>query len=263
MASVRSRIPWTAAAGFPFESSHYELMMKTNLAVLLICSFATVGFAQEDPAGAIAKKGRLVFSDDFQRDDLGPWKVIIPDFHVAEGILVGTQDRADHGSVGRVYLPMKDVVMSFRFRLAGSPRFNVVFDDKNYKGSHAGHICRVAVSPQQIRLGDDKEGVMRNDLFEMRRDPKQKDAAEKLLQGRSSNTKVDLKSNRWYEMTIELAGDKMAVRLDGRLIGTLHSPGLAHPTKESVHFTVNGTATHFDDVRIWSAESLAKPPANN
>jgi hypothetical protein len=28
---------------------------------------------------------------------------------------------------------------------------------------------------------------------------------------------------------------------------------LAHPTKESVHFTVVGEEMHFDDVRIWRA----------
>lgn len=227
-------------------------MKSSHLGLLLSCCLIPIvsaGGATEP----VAAKGSLLFSDDFQRTELGQWQVIIPGFRVADGVLIGTQDREDHGSVGRVYLPMKDVVMSFRFRLAGSPRFNVVFDDKNYKGSHAGHICRVAVAAKQIRLGDDKEGIMRNDLFAMRRDPNQKDAAEKLLQGRSSNAKVDLESNRWYEMTIEIIGDTMRVVLDGEPIGVLKSPGLAHPTKESVHFTVSGKETHFDDVRIWTA----------
>ena len=110
---------------------------------------------------------------------------------------------------------------------------------------------------KQVRLGDDKEGIMRNDLFEMRRDPKQKDAADKLLVGRSSDAKVDLVADQWYEMVIEIAGDKMRVSLDGEPIGYLQSPGLAHPTKESVHFTVNGKETHFDDVKIWTAKSGA------
>ena len=145
--------------------------------------------------------------------------------------------------------------MSFRFKLAGSPRFNVVFDDKNHKGSHAGHICRVTIAPRQIGLGDDKEGIMRNDIFEMRRDPKLKEAASKLLQGRGFNAKVNLEFNRWYDMTIEVAGDRMRVSLDGEAIGYLKSPGLAHPTKESVHFTVSGKETHFDDVKIWKAEA--------
>lgn len=232
-------------------------MKKLLISISLTCCLAATGLAAaDDIPGPIAQKGKLLYSDDFERDALGPWKVVIPGFKVADGVLVATQDRADHGSVGRVYLPMKDVVMSFRFKLAGSPTFNVVFDDKNHKGTHAGHICRVAFAKKQIRLGDDKEGIMRNDIFEMRRgDTKQKAAAEELLKGRGFRTKADLENDRWYSAMIEIFGDKMRVSLDGKAIGYLKSSGLAHPTKESVHFTVNGNATHFDDVKIWQAEA--------
>jgi hypothetical protein len=228
--------------------------MKNTLIRLAVLCFSVVSvLAAEDVPGPLAQKGDLLFSDDFERTGLGKWKVIIPGFQVADGALVATQDRADHGSVGRVYLPMKDVILSFRFKLDGSPRFNVVFDDKNHKDSHAGHICRVAFAGKQIRLGDDKEGIMRNDIFAMRRDPKRKAAADKLLKGRGSNVKADLKQGRWYSATIEIVGDQMRVSLDGKAIGWLKSPGLAHPTKESVHFTVNGKRTLFDDVKIWRA----------
>lgn len=149
---------------------------------------------------------------------------------------------------------MKDVVVSFRFKLAGSPRFNVVFDDKQHQESHAGHLIRVAVAKKQIRLGDDREGVMRKDIREMRLDPTKKEAVEKLLEGKGTATKVDLESDRWYSMTIEIVGDKMRVSLDEKPIGFLQSPGLAHPTKESVHFTISGSDTHIDDVKIWKAK---------
>ncbi|MGB0581017.1 MAG: hypothetical protein ACPGVU_15065 [Limisphaerales bacterium] len=203
--------------------------------------------------GPLAEKGKLLFADDFERTDLGQWKVIIPGFKVKDGVLVATQDRADHGSVGRVYVPMQDLIMSFRFKLTGSPRFNLVFDDKNHKGSHAGHIVRVAYAQRQIRLGDDKEGIMRNDIFKMRRNPETKEAADKLLIGRGSNVKATLEQDRWYTTTIEIVGDEMRVSLDGKPIGYLKSPGLAHSTKQSVHFTVSDNATHFDDVKIWNA----------
>ncbi len=228
--------------------------MICRLAVLTLLIFAPAGFAEEPPIpGPLAEKGELLFSDDFERSGLGDWKVIIPGFAVEDGMLVATQDREDHGSVGRIYLPMKDVIMSFRFRMAGSPNFNVVFDDKNHKGSHAGHIARVAVARKQIRLGDDKEGIMRNDIFKMRRDPAQKAAAENLLEGRGSVVKQVVEEDRWYAMTIEIVDDEMRVSLDDEPIGYLKSPGLAHPTKESVHFTVSGEEMHYDDVKIWKA----------
>ena len=234
------------------------MLDKSTLCVLLTLIFSLPAVAEDSKPASLADRGELLFSDDFERSGLGDWKEILPGFRVADGVLVGTQDKPDHGSVGRIYVPMKDVVVSFRFKLAGSPRFNLVFDDKNHKGSHAGHICRVAVAEKQIRLGDDKEGIMRNDIFKMKRDPKTKDAAEKLLEGRGSSVKADLESNRWYEMEVQIVGDEMRVSLDGKVIGYLKSPGLAHPTKESLHFTVSGKEKHVDDVKIWQAVANGK-----
>ena len=45
----------------------------------------------------------------------------------------------------------------------------------------------------------------------------------------------------------------MRVSMDGKALGYLKSPGLAHETKTSFHFTVNGPGVLFDDVRIWQA----------
>lgn len=203
--------------------------------------------------GPPAQKGEAVFADDFAREGLGEWKVVIPEFAVRDGVLFGRQARDDHGAVGRVCRPMKDVVVEFRFRLEGSTTFNAVFDDQQFKGSHAGHICRVAFTPAVIRLGDDKEGVMRNDIFEMRKDPARKAEADALLKGRSSSGAVKLAQKTWYSASIELVGDRMRVCLDGQPVASLQSPGIAHATKTSFHFTVNGPGVLFDDVRIWKA----------
>jgi hypothetical protein len=205
------------------------------------------------PAKPLAEKGDVLFSDDFARDGLGEWKVVIPEFVVRDGALLGRQQRDDHGSVGRVHRPMKDVVVEFRFRLEGSKAFNAVFDDQKFKGSHAGHICRVAFTPAAIRLGDDKEGVMRNDIFEMRKDPARKAEAAALLKGRDASGAVKLEQKTWYAVTLEVVGDRMRVSLDGKPVAFLQSPGLAHATKTSFHFTVNGPGVLFDDVRIWKA----------
>lgn len=205
------------------------------------------------PGGPIAEKGEKIFADDFGRTDLGDWKSLIPTFTVRDGVLKGEQTRADHGAVGRIHRPMKDVVVEFRFMLDGSKGFNAVFDDQKFKGSHAGHICRVAFSPTQIRLGDDKEGVMRNDIFEMRKDPSRKAEADRLIEGRGASCKATIAGKKWHAVTIEIKGDRMRVSLNGKAVGDLQSPGIAHETKSSFHFTVNGPGVLFDDVRIWKA----------
>ncbi|MBD3676216.1 MAG: DUF1080 domain-containing protein [Planctomycetaceae bacterium] len=223
------------------------------IAVMLVVLPSLVR-AAEVPAEPLAEKGELVFTDDFEREGLGEWKALIPGFSVNDGVLKGWQAKDDHGAVGRVYRPMKDAIVEFKFKLDGSNRFNVVFDDKNYKGSHAGHIARVAFSPAQIRLGDDKEGIMRNDIFAMRRDPKQKAKADELIKDRGSVAKVKVDAGKWHHVVIEIVGDRMRVSFDGEPVGYLQSPGLAHPTKESVHFTVNGSGVLYDNVKIWKAK---------
>jgi hypothetical protein len=229
-------------------------MRLTPSVLAASCLLTASVFAAERSGEPLAQKGELIFSDDFERTDLGEWKSLIPTFTVKDGALKGEQTRDDHGAVGRVYLPMKDVVVAFKFKLDGSTGFNAVFDDQKHKGSRAGHICRVAFAPKQIRLGDDKEGVMRNDIYEMRKDPARKAEADKLLVGRGTATNVALDPEPWHSVTIEIRGDQMRVTLDGKSVGELKSPGIAHETKSSFHFTVNGPGVLFDDVKIWKAQ---------
>ena len=224
-----------------------------RLIPLLCFVLPFAGVAADIPSEPLAQKGEQLLSDDFERADLGVWKPLIPTFTVKNGVMKGEQTRDDHGAVGRVYLPMKDVVVEFKFKLDGSTGFNAVFDDQKFKGSHAGHICRVAFAPKQIRLGDDKEGIMRNDIMEMRKDPARKAEAEKLLAGRGSVVSMTFDPEKWHNVAIEIVGDQMRVSLDGKAIGYLKSPGIAHETKSSFHFTVNGPGVLFDDVRIWKA----------
>jgi arylsulfatase A-like enzyme len=213
--------------------------------------------AADQPMGQrqTAVRGQEIFSDSFERQDLGAWKAVIPGCSVKQGALVIRQERDDHGAVGRVSLPMQDLVMAFRFQLAGSPSFNVVFDDRSCKGSHAGHICRVSISPRQVRLGDDREGAMRNDIFAMRRSPDLKPLAERMILGRGCTVPIAVDPEAWHEVTIEIVGERMQVTVDGRPAGVLESPGIGHPTKTSVHFTVPGAGVLFDDVRIWQVDS--------
>lgn len=230
--------------------------MKPVALSLFLLVFATQGglsAAEALPDRPLAEKGEPLFSDDFERTDPGEWKAVVPSLAVGGGVLRVHQTRDDHGAVARVHRPMRDVIVSFRYRLDGSTGFNAVFDDKSHKGSHAGHICRVAFAPTQIRLGDDREGVMRNDIFAMRKDPSRKAEADALLKGRGAAFPHKLDPAAWHQVVIEIVGDRMRVSVDGQSAGFLQSPGLAHETKGSFHFTVNGAGVLFDEVRVWAA----------
>lgn len=225
-------------------------MKKKAVSALVLLSMLPL--RAEVPAEPPARAGELLFSDDFSAANQ-EWKAVIPSLQIRDGVLRVWQTRDDHGAVSRVYRPMKDVIVTFRFKLDGSTGFNAVFDDKNHKGSHAGHICRVAFAPTQIRLGDDKEGIMRNDLFAMRGDPAKKEELQKLTAHRGAAFSHKLTPGEWHEVAIEILGDRMRVSCDGKPIGSLQSPGIAHETKQSFHFTVNGSGVLFDDLKIHEA----------
>lgn len=222
--------------------------MRVLLAVIggMICGLASVASAAADVPAAV------LFADDFGRDALGDrWDVHPNSYRIVDGVLIGGQrPDADHGAVSQVFVDFQDAELSFDFRLAGSPGFNVVIDDRKYKGSHAGHICRVRVTPKAVILQDDKTGAMRNDLFARRRDPAQRKAAEQELIGKSKLVAVDLTDGEWHALTVRIEGETMSVQLDGKPLGTLTSAGIGHATKTDFGFTVIGRELHLDNVRL-------------
>ena len=88
-------------------------------------------------------------------------------------MLVGiTPEGSDHNAVDSVkFDPERDLKFSFKFKFANSQAksFNVWFDGRDYKRSHAGHICNVTVNQKSVMVGDAKTGSFRNDLYERKR----------------------------------------------------------------------------------------------
>lgn len=222
--------------------------------------------ASDLPAPALGVKDQLVFSDDFERTGLGAaLKSPIPAFTVAEGLLKGHQERADHGGTLAAALPLPDgnAIIEIKFRFAGARSFNLACDDVGYRGAHAGHISRVTILPNRVTLYDDKEGVMRNDIYALRRsgDPQKKAEGDRLAEKATVHFPVKLEQNRWYSLGLEIVGDRMRVSIDGQPVGQLQSPGLAHATKPNLRLSTWGSTpareTHFDDLRVWSVKTTA------
>ncbi|MEQ2005318.1 MAG: hypothetical protein ABMA26_00865 [Limisphaerales bacterium] len=222
--------------------------------------------ASDVPTQPLGTKDALVFSDDFERVGLGPaLKSPIPAFTVAEGVLKGHQERADHGGTLGATIPLPDgnVFIQLKFRLVGARSFNVACDDIQFKGTHAGHISRVTVQPNRITLYDDKEGVMRNDIYELRKssDPQKKAEGDRLAEKATVKVSVKLQQGQWYRLGIEIFGDQMRVTIDDKAVGYLKSPGLSHATKPNLRLSTWGNEptdeAHFDELRIWSVKKAA------
>jgi hypothetical protein len=244
---------------------------------LLFITFVLIGVTSlaadlsKVPAEPIAKKKDLLFSDSFDRTELGKeWKVVVPTYAIEDGVLKGTQTRVNapaaegkpavvgHQAVIGTDVPTKDSIIELRFRLGGATALSAEFDDRKYTGSHYGHICFVRVTPKSVTLTDQRDGSMRNDIYEMSKDPSTKEQRNKLLAGRSASFPMQIDADKWHHLVLETVGDTMRATIDDKPVAFLKSSGIAHPTKSRVELGCAGKDGYFDDIKIWSAEP-AKP----
>ncbi len=203
----------------------------------------------------------LVFEDDFSGEGFGEqWRHYKSESVIEDGVLVGkTIDINDHAGVDSIrFEGRRDMEVSVKFKFAGpdAKRFNVWFDDKDYKGAHAGHIASISINPTGGSITDAKTGGMENSIYEMRKSPAGLDEeTKKLLESKTSRVELDLEKDRgeWHDLLIRTKGDKVVVKIDGDEVGELQSEGVAHNTKSVVSLTTNVNDVHYDDFVVKAA----------
>ena len=243
--------------------------MKTPVLTLAIFVFAAhTSAADPIPDKSLAVKKELLFSDDFESaEPVKPWHKVVPTFTFEKGMLKGTQTRdkdvpsADgksvvkaHAAVHGLEVPTKDSVVEVKIKFDGATMIDVEFDDRKYTGSHYGHICRAQVRLTGVTLIDERDGGMKNDIYELKKDPTKKAEVAKLLVGRSTTYPMKLETGKWYTLVVETVGDEMRVTIDGKPAGYLKSSGIAHATKSKIELGVAGKDGYFDDIKVWDAE---------
>ena len=252
--------------------------MNTRLILVPLCFITAVALAAsapklpEIPAGSIAKKKELLFSDDFKGATPDKrWHKVVATFAVEDGALKGTQTRdknipaADgkpevkaHAAVHGLEIPTKDSVVECKIKFEGATMIDVEFDDRKFTGSHYGHLCRAQVRLNGVTIIDERDGGMKNEIRDMRNDPTKKDEVAKLLKGRQINYPAKLEAGKWYVLGVETVGDEMRVTLDGKPAAYLKSSGIAHPTKSKIELGVAGKDGWFGDIKVWNAEAAKK-----
>ncbi|MDB4474496.1 DUF1080 domain-containing protein [Opitutaceae bacterium] len=232
--------------------------MKTSLSLLL----ASLVIASS--AHAAHHERTVIFADDFTgRTEVGPnytthaqWK---GDWTVVDGVLVGKQLNPGHGATIRLFQDFTNLDMEFDFRFNGGTRWNFVVDDQNYAPVHAGHICRLSILPKSIKVADDKTGSMDLNILTQRQDENlpedQRKALDAFLATKQAEAPLDLNKGQWYKLRVTIDGDVMSAYIDGKKVTSLRSPGFAHPIKNKFGFTVNGSTTEFDNIKIYRAPS--------
>ena len=245
--------------------------MKTPVLLISFAIFVAHASAADPipvPDESIAVKKELLFSDDFESaEPAKPWHKVVPTFSFEEGTLKGTQTRdkdvpaADgksvvkaHAAVHGLEVPTKDSVVEVKIKFDGATMIDIEFDDRKYTGSHYGHICRAQVRLTGVTLIDERDGGMKNDIYELKKDPAKKAEVAKLLVGRSATDPMKLETGKWYTLVEETVGDEMRVTIDGKPAGYLKSSGIAHATKSKIELGVAGKDAYFDDIKVWDAE---------
>ncbi len=220
------------------------------------------------PVLPAADLGTLIFEDRFERSEAqelkdepgNGWKTNSASrakgnkqVDLKEGAMhICISAAADHAVSVTHDAVFQDGTVTLRFRLdEAQDSLGLDFADLDCKEVHAGHLLAARVSPKQVLLQDLKTGNMRLDIQTARK-AKQKLSAEQeaALKGKQTSVAHAVALKEWHDLQVTIAGDELTVAVDGKVIGALRSPGIAHPTKKLLRLAVPRNAV-VDDVRIW------------
>ena len=206
---------------------------------------------------------REIFADDFSAGAFGErWGHYKSASVVTDGVLVGiTPNGSDHSAVDNIKIEGEkdlEVEVKFQFLSPQAKSFNLWFDDKNLKSSHAGHVCQVTVSPTQVVMSDAKTGAftLENGLYDRKKANQLTQDEKAMLETKTAKAPVQIELNKWYTLTARTQADEIEVLIDGKQIGSFKSPGVAHETKSLISLTTNAVDVQYDDFRIRGVAKL-------
>jgi hypothetical protein len=238
--------------------------MKSSLTMFCVALVSASALAAGEP-------GRSIFEDSFERNE-SQEKTDEPgngwgtnsksrakgnkQVDLRDGALyIFTHAEADHAASVTHPAEFRDGVVRVKFKLEDErDSLGLNFADLQCKEVHAGHLCAVRIGVKDVQLQDLKTGNMRLDIRETRQAKKPLSAEQQAaIKGKSKTMPNTLEVGKWYQAEARIAGDRLSLAIDGRPVGELASPGIAHPTKRMLRLAVPRNAV-VDDVQIWSVE---------
>jgi hypothetical protein len=234
--------------------------MKSLVLLALIPALTTPVFA--------ADLGKVIFEDDFNRketqsatDDPGNgWGTNSKSrakgdkqVELKDGAMrIFISPRADHAVSVTHAAEFKDGAVTLRFMLEDAKdSLSLDFADLQCKEVHAGHLCAAKVSTKQVQLIDHKTGGMRHDIREARTAKKAlTDEQKQAVAGKTRSVPHTTEIGKWHDLQVKIDGDEISMAIDGKTVGSFRSPGIAHPTKRMLRFSVPRNVV-VDDVKIY------------
>lgn len=251
-----------------------KLFLKSVLVALMVAPLSALQAAEPSklppiPTQPIAKKKELLFADDFKGTERDKrWHRVVDTFAFENGALKGTQTRdvtipaangkpeiRAHAAVFGLELPTKDSIIEAKIRFEGATMIDIEFDDRQYKGSHYGHLCRAQVKLNGVTILDEREGTQNNKVVEWKKDLEKNQAEiKKLIAAHSITYPAKHEPGKTYTVVVETVGEEMRVTIDGAPAAYFKSPGIGHPTKSKIELGVAGKSGWFEDIKVWNAE---------
>lgn len=196
---------------------------------------------------------RTLFSDDFSANELSKdWRLYKAVSIVEDRVLIGKElPGGGHAAVHSFRTdPFGDAELQVDLKFEGSRATSLAFNQQGFTDSHAGHICRVSISPKKLTLKDGKTGVFQKDIYKKRKAGQVDAATKELLKTKEASFPVNIVEGTWVQVKVQIEGDLMQAFIDGKLIGSLRSEGIAHETKDKVALVTPKQAVHYDNVSL-------------
>lgn len=237
----------------------YSCFMKKFPVILAVFSLAQLSFAED--------RGDVIFEDDFERSESqekkdepgngwgtnsksrakGDKQVDLKDGTMR----IYISEQADHAVSVTHPFEFTDGAIGLRYMLE-KPKdsLGLNFADLKYKAVHAGHLFMVKVSARNVQINDLKTGNMDLKMREARQTDTLTEEQKKLLKTKQVTFPRENKAGQWYDLLVEVEGDKLTVSIDGEEVGSFTSEGMAHPSKRMLRLSVPKDAV-VDDLKIW------------
>ena len=164
-------------------------------------------------------------------------------------------ESADHAVSVTHPAEFRNGAIELRFMLEDAKdSLGLNFADPQYKKVHAGHLFVMKVTPKQVQIQDLKTGNMDLPIRTARKAGKELTAAQKMqLEGKDKKFSNAIAVGSWHDLLVQVDGEKMTVSVDGKIVGSFASEGIAHPTKRLLRLAVPRNAV-VDDLKIWRKE---------
>lgn len=211
--------------------------------------------------------GKLIFHDTFDRSESqelkdepgnnwttssdktakGHKQIDLRDGHV----YIYTHAEANHATSFRQAFDFQDGTIGLRFLFDDEDdALTLNFADLELKSVWAGHLFKVTIDTQKVRVTDQKTGEMDLALRNARRAGDLTKAQETLIDSKRVDFPKRLKTGKWHDVRVTVVDDELTCAINGEIVGSFRSEGFAHPTKRLLRLLVPNNA-HVDDVMIW------------